>query len=420
MGNILKQLFPDFRYPCFLLASAGAYTLLLYTTPRGNFSQVLILYWGLFFLYFWATNAFGWGIPNALKIDLSLVQLLIAALLFRLIALFAVPELSDDYFRFIWDGRLLTHGQNPFLKLPSDWMTQPEVAETYGLTATLYRGLNSPDYFTIYPPVNQLIFWIATSVFPRSIYGSLLVMKIFNLLAELGSIYLLAHLLGHFAKPLNQLGFYALNPLVIIELNGNLHHEALVIFFLLLSLYLWVKGKLLWMSLPLAGAILSKLLPIILFPLFLRRIGWGKTILLGILTASICILAFLPVIDLETIEHLGKSIELYFQKFEFNASLYYLNRWWGFHSVGYNVIETAGKGLALLTVFSIFLYAYVEEETKLISFPRAAMWAFLIYFSCATIVHPWYITTLLALKHIHQLQICVAMELSYPPFLFCL
>jgi len=78
---------------------------------------------------------------------------------FRLIFIIAIPALSDDYFRFIWDGKLFVNGINPYLSIPSE-IINTDLAKTAGLSQELYKGLNSPEYFSVYPPVNQLLFAI--------------------------------------------------------------------------------------------------------------------------------------------------------------------------------------------------------------------------------------------------------------------
>src|SRR5688572_10224235 len=90
-----------------ILTSGIAYLLLGYTIPRQNFPALLGLFAWLFAAYF-----------CFLKSPLSVKKGIWLAIFFRLILLFATPALSDDYFRFLWDGRLLVSGENPFLHLP--------------------------------------------------------------------------------------------------------------------------------------------------------------------------------------------------------------------------------------------------------------------------------------------------------------
>ena len=219
--------------------SAILYGLLLYGIERSQFIYLILLFVGLFLGYLLIV---GKGViqqeikPFSRKIWLSM---LIAAVGFRLIALFSMPNLSDDYFRFVWDGRLLASGVNPFLQKPSDYVKQPEKMVEYGLSQEIFEGLNSKEYFTIYPPVNQFIFWISSVFSQNSVEGAVGLMKLFLFLGELISLYLLYKLLQHYGRPREWLAFYALNPLVNVELVGNLHFEALMITFFAMG-YLFI------------------------------------------------------------------------------------------------------------------------------------------------------------------------------------
>lgn len=370
-------------------ASALLYYVLLYETPRTQFLQLWGLFLGLFAGYFW------W-IFQVKKMGNSLLAgVLIAGITFRLLALFALPELSDDYFRFIWDGRLLAHGVNPFAQKPL--AIAPASYLELGLSPELFNHLNSPNYFTIYPPVCQGVFWVAAQLSPQSIYGAVVVMKSFFFMAELGSMFLIYQLLKLLNLPSYNLAFYALNPLVIVEFVGNLHFEAFMVFFLLLSLLWLLKGKWAWATAPFALAVCSKLVPLIFLPLLIRRLGWGKSIAFGGMVGGICVLAFLPILDLATIVHLADSTSLYFQSFEFNASIYYFLREIGIALTGYNQIAVIGKGLAIATVISILVFVFSEKRPKLETLAGGMLWALMIYFALATTVHPWYICSMVAI-----------------------
>lgn len=384
------------------LLSGGLYACLLYATPREAYGQLLLLFLGLFAVYAWRVFPALTGEERPQeerpREEGRLWRLmLLAAVGFRVLALFSMPELSDDYARFVWDGKLLVAGESPFLQLPSEYMDQPARAQALGLTPELYQALNSPHYFTIYPPVNQAVFWLGVSLSPDSTYGAVLWMKLMLLLAELGTLWLLLRLLAIWKYPKEWVALYALNPLVVVELVGNLHFEALMIFFLLASVYLFEQTRWRWAALPFVGAICSKLLPIMLLPLLLRRLGWRRALGFGGLVAGGTLLCFLSVLDVETFAHLLDSVSLYFQKFEFNASIYYLVRWVGFQVKGYNIIQTAGTYLAAITVLGILLLTVLERRPRWPSLPAAMLGAFTIYFALASIVHPWYITTLVAL-----------------------
>ncbi|MFN7259780.1 MAG: polyprenol phosphomannose-dependent alpha 1,6 mannosyltransferase MptB [Cyclobacteriaceae bacterium] len=175
----------------------------------------------LFLIYVWVLRS---------ESETEISFWIVAAILFRLCFLFSTPLLSDDFYRFIWDGRLLAAGVHPFAELPRFYIENNSTIP--GIDKSLFDKLNSPDYFTIYPPVNQLIFWVAARLSFGSILSGVVVIRLFIIASEIGTIWLIKKILHHYQLPARNALLYALNPLVIIELTGNLHFEALLIFFL--------------------------------------------------------------------------------------------------------------------------------------------------------------------------------------------
>ena len=150
----------------------------------------------------------------------------------RLLLFFGLPSLSDDVFRFIWDGLLLKNSIHPFEQLPSFYIEQP----VEGLTKSLYNRLNSPEYFTIYPPLNQGLFWLSVQ-FSDSWLVNANIIRFVLLVADVVSLYLLRSLLKLYQKNEHLAYWYFLNPLVILEFTGNLHFEGLVVCFMLWGIY---------------------------------------------------------------------------------------------------------------------------------------------------------------------------------------
>jgi hypothetical protein len=93
--------------------------------------------------------------------------------------------------------------------------------------------MNSPDYYTVYPPVLQGVFGLAAPFASFSPLGGVVVLRLCILAGRRVSIRLLTQLLAAYGLPPGRVLLYALNPLVIVELTGNVHFEALMIFFLL-------------------------------------------------------------------------------------------------------------------------------------------------------------------------------------------
>lgn len=361
------------------------YILLGYFTMRTEFLQLVTLF-GLLFA--------GYAYITIVGVDEKLLKHAISfSLLFRLSLIFAVPNLSDDYFRFIWDGTLSTHGINPFIITPSCLVSSSHLSLT-GLTTELYAQLNSQEYYTIYPPVLQFIFWLSAHIFPGHIIGSVMVMRIFIIAAETGSIFLITALLKNSGLPSKNILLYALNPLVIFELTGNLHFEALMIFFLLLFVFFFIKKRPTLSAIAFSLAICSKLLPLMFLPLLLRRLDIKKSMIFYAVCLATTLLLFLLFIDFYFFQHIFSSINLYFQKFEFNASIFYLIRWGGFKLVGYDVIGMAGLILSLITIVCIIWVACFKKPVGRNSFFSDMLICLTVYLVLATTVHPWYISTL--------------------------
>lgn len=368
-----------------LAVSALAYMALAYATPRAHFAQLLGLYAVVFAAYLYLIHH-----------RFPIWQGIAAGVLFRLLFLLAVPALSDDYFRFVWDGSLLAAGQNPYLHVPRFYIQAP-TPQVAGVVQGLYQQLNSQEYYSVYPPVAQAVFWLSVKLFPGNLLADIVVMRVVLLLADTGSILLLLRLLRKMGLPDKQVLLYALNPLVIIELVGNLHFEALMIFFVLLCLYQLFYQRLVVAGIALGLAIGTKLLPLMFLPFVLRRLGLRNFLLFGGVLLLTVAAVFYPLLSAEVLQNIFRTLDLYFQKFEFNASVYYLLRWLGYKLAGFNVILYIGPLLSLATLCTIIALASVKRLGSIRRLSGYMAAALTVYLFLATTVHPWYLTTLLAL-----------------------
>lgn len=401
-----------------LLSSLIAYIYLGYAVSRTDFYTLMSLFGGLFIAYgiFYrlcdSQEHIKWGIITAIVIRFAL--------------LFSIPNLSDDFWRFIWDGHLFANGISPFLYLPSEVIHQQLLSDT--LNEGLFLQLNSPNYYSIYPPVNQYIFALSAPFSPPNI-GAIISMKAFLFAFECGSLFLMHRLLKRFQLADKKILLYALNPLVIIELSGNLHFEAAMIFFSLLAAYFLLPNKeeqkqnltitqntsrLISSATAMAAAICTKLWPLIFLPFLIKRLGWLKSIAYSILAAIITLLLFATVLNWTILQNLFNSIGLYFQKFEFNASIYYIIRAIGYQIKGWNIISLVGKYLALATFLSILFVALKEKSKQIPSFFQSMLFALSIYLAFATIVHPWYITPLIAFSLFTNFRFPILWSLLIP------
>lgn len=360
------------------------YGYLFYFIDRYQSWPLAITYTLLFGGYLFLVNMSG---------EVKINQLLALALLFRLVPLFAIPALSDDVYRFIWDGRLWSAGINPFAGIPDAFVNIPNLA-TKGLTRELYELLNSPTHYTIYPPIPQYINLLAAKLFPDNILYSIYLIRVCTISAEMISIMLMYLILQQKRLKPQLIAIYAFNPLVIIELSGNLHHEALMITFLLAFIYLMLVNKNNLAAIMLALSVASKLLPLMFLPfILLKQRHWLRfSAVFGITL----LILFGPLLDASFFRGMMDSLTLYYQKFEFNAGIYYLLREVGLWIYGYNAIALIGKlllAIATILILGLSLKLWQYKVGYAISFTVL----YLVFAVLSLILHPWYILLLIAM-----------------------
>jgi len=326
------------------------------------------------------------------RLQLNFKSILGFGIVIRLGTLVFFPQLSDDIFRFYWDGLLTIGGVNPYGVLPSDAL----LLGIEGVNFGLFEQLNSPDYFTIYPPVAQLVY--AMSAFSGSVMTAVIAMKILFFLVEIIGFRAIVLLLRHTSKPASYAAWYFLNPLVIIEGIGNLHFEVLMVGVLAWSIYFLIKQRFFSSSVLLAISIGIKLLPLMLLPyLWFYLSGKVRMIFFGTLTISLLLIFSSLILSFEASSFLN-SLDLYFRKFEFNASIYYLLRYIGIEISGYNLIKYLGPALGLITLVINVLLAYRLRKSTINTYFKYAFMVWGLYLLLATTVHPWYIIPLVFLS----------------------
>lgn len=382
----------------FILVSSIFYVIFAYDLIRTNFPKLILLYVTLFLFAFIIIKATGFYFR----------LLVFSALLFRILFLFAIPNLSQDFYRFIWDGRMILEGFSPYLFTPESFISIQEfpVAQAQ----ELYRGMGvlNGSHFSNYPPLNQLCFVITALFGGKSIVLSTIVLRVLIISADFGILFFGIKILDLLKLPRTRIFWYLLNPFIIIELTGNLHFEGVMLFFLVWSLYLLFIEKWKWAALVFGLSVSLKLIPLLFLPLFL---GWfvhkSGTILkkalqnlcvfYGIVIGTV-LLSFLPFTSSELLTNYSKTIGLWFNDFEFNASLYYVLREIGYLITGYNQINTLGIILPIITFCSVLYLSFFRKNNNITSLLTSMLFAFTIYLICSTTVHPWYVATLVILS----------------------
>ena len=364
-----------------LILSIAGYVLIGYFIERSNFELLITVYSSLFLLSYLILKN---------KRHYNFKVLLLSGVLFRFCLIFSTPALSDDFYRFFWDGRIQQLGFNPFDFTPRQFLNQNSDA----FLSQLFPYLNSPDYFSVYPQLSQILFNIVSVIGKDSLQTNLIAMKSIIFITEIGTLYLLSKLANNRKQDPSHLLIYLLNPLVIIELTGNIHLEAFMIFFFLLAVMLFDKQRFIGSATALSLSIQTKLLPILAVPFLIKKIGIKKTIGYGLICLLITVFISIGSINTsERLAHITESLNLYYGKFEFNGGIYLFFRSIGWTVMGYNPIAILSKLMILFTLAGI-LIVYLKESDMLSGF----FWALIIYLGFAAIIHPWYLTPLVALS----------------------
>jgi hypothetical protein len=188
--------------------------------------------------------------------------ILFFALIFRILLIPAEPTvLSNDMYRYIWDGRVQQKKINPFIYPPA----AEELKELRD--DRIFPHLNRKDSPTIYPAGAQIFFRIFYTLFGDSVRGFKGIMVFFDILA----ILILTSLLGRYGFEPARIIVYAWNPLVIFEIAYSGHLEGLTVFLVAASIYLSTSRKSIPGAILLAIAGAVKLYPALLLAAILDR-----------------------------------------------------------------------------------------------------------------------------------------------------
>ncbi|MGB5377327.1 mannosyltransferase [Muriicola sp.] len=399
MPNTVLTYWKLHKVPILLSVLCGLfYYTFAYHLERPDFTRMVCLYATLFFLCYKLIQFEKWNF----KLLLSL------GMLFRLIFLLAIPNLSQDFYRFIWDGHLVILGENPYMYLPNEILEKSEIIIPQAqLLVEKMEPLSASNYSN-YPPFSQFLFGLSVWLGGQNIVGGLISMRVLLLGADLGIFYFGRKVLKHLNKSPHMIFWYFLNPLVIIEISGNLHFEGVMLFFLLLAVYLVILNKWIIAAIPLALSISIKLIPLMFLPLFFKTLGLKKGMVFNTLVVLGILVTLVPFYDALFASHYFKSLSLWFSNFEFNASIYNIVKSLAssLEIKPWELIKVYGKIIPFMVIALVGVLTIFQKNQH----PRTLITSMLIiltvYFFLSSTVHPWYLISLVLL--------CIFSEFRYP------
>jgi len=311
--------------------------------------------------------------PRGLSKAKGSIFLLILAIACRL-ALFA-HESSDDMNRYLWEGRMINEGVNPYKYAPDDM-----VLSDYAKDDPFFPHINHPSDPAIYPPLMLYIF----SAITRISYDPVAI-KFWVVLFDMGTLLFLILLLARRGLDVRWSVLYAFNPVILYSFAGQGHLDAFQNFFLAGSLYFY--GRKLWpmMYFFLALAIQTKYIAVIALPFFINRTNI-KYIWVCIFSV---ILPYVPFFDGKW-ENLFSGVLHFGSAYAFNGSVHNLFRW-----ISGDMFFATNLCMVVLAGALIFGYIYFHPE-KNVRFKDDP--AFGCFFAIGALlllsptVHFWYVS----------------------------
>jgi len=276
------------------------------------------------------------------------------------------PAADDDIHRYVWDGRLQRLGYNPYLVIPSDpKFSALHTAET--------RTLNNSNLPSPYPPGAQLFFRAVTAI-----HESVFAFKVAFLLCDLAIVFVLLDILRRTGNGAHLVLAYAWNPLLAIEVAGSGHIDIVGALLLVISAAALARRWRTIAALAFALAVAVKFLPIVLLPLYWKRIRIRGAALAAIVVA----LLYAPFLNHGRIP-LG-SLGTYVTGFRFNGPVFAV-----FHRVAPPQLLA---GLAVLVGLATATWL---RHTSPGWSPNSFAWPMAASLLFAPVVFPWYLLWLL-------------------------
>jgi alpha-1,6-mannosyltransferase len=293
------------------------------------------------------------------------IGLVLAALWhFQFLQMQSGPD--DDIHRYVWDGRVQRLGYNPYIVVPNE----PALA---GLHTSETRALNNPDVPSPYPPGAQLFFRAVTAI-----HESAFALKVAFVVCELATVFVLLDLLRRTRQAEHWVLAYAWHPLLATEVAGSGHIDIVGVLLVLVSVAALLRRWRAVAALAFGLAVSVKFLPIVLAPLYWRRIRVRD----GVLAAIVFGLLYVPFLDHGLIP-IG-SLGTYVQRFRFNDPV--------FAALERVMAPQVVAGLAVLVGFLTSIWMRrrsAEWPSDAFAWPMAAS------LFCAPVVYPWYMLWLL-------------------------
>jgi hypothetical protein len=185
---------------------------------------------------------------------------------FQVVTLWTAPFLSSDIYRYVWDGIVQHAHISPYRYVPGD----RALAFLQQRYPEIYNNINRKEYaHTIYPPVAQMVYWLATLFSP-----TVMAMKSAMFGFECVTAGVLIALLKRMGRRPTDVLMFAWCPLLVWEIGGAGHVDAVIFAFVSLALLFRYRERPVMTGLFLGLAVMTKFYPLVLLPALWRKGDW--------------------------------------------------------------------------------------------------------------------------------------------------
>jgi len=287
-------------------------------------------------------------------------------ILWRVPFLLAPPGADDDIHRYLWDARVQRLGYSPYELIPAD----PAVA---GLHTPETRGLNNPEVPSPYPAGAQLFFRAVTAI-----HESIFALKIAFVVCDVAIMVLLINILRRSGQGEHWVLAYAWHPLLATNVAGSSHIDILGVLLLLVSAAALGRAWRMIAAIAFALAVAVKFLPIVLLPLYWRRVRVRD----GLLAVLVFALLYVPFVQHGRVP-IG-SLGSYVQRFRFNDPVF----------AALERLATPQIIAGVSALVGLVLAGWLRTKAQLCWADKWA-WPMAASLACAPVVYPWYLLWLL-------------------------
>jgi hypothetical protein len=324
------------------------------------FYSILGAAWAIFLLlYFYSRRG---------EADIRIWVIILWAVIFRLIALGAIPIYEDDYYRFLLDGWVFANRGSPYDLAPLELFSTPDLPL---FIHDILDRVNYPYVPTIYGPTLEYVFLLGYLAAP----GKLLALKACFFTADL----ILLGLIAKFFKPRHLL-FYAWCPLLLVEITFNAHPDIIGTLFLFAGYIAFSRHRGIQSMIYCGIAVAAKPFALIAAPFFAWRAGWRG---LAIFALTLFVL-YVPFIIQSSSAELN-GLRVFLNNWEFNSALFAVFQLF------------LSPGTAKILGLSLFTFAFgllfLKWTKKVAADPPLAVLIGL-FFLFSPVINPWYLVWL--------------------------